>query len=261
MGDLFRMRSRALFLVILVLLTIGASVAIGISKKIQVYELLNASSEISYASPNESYFVSDSQVYNLTIHNYQDLYNSSEEVLLVTAGPAIQNRGIFENTVTISSVYKSTHGLNAGDSLVIFEPIRLRSNRVSISFSYVPMVESNQYIVFLSHVDTFGNMHVFNFVTPLFGKIPVKDRITIQEYDFIEGQEFKYDNLTSTDLIILNLSEIIKQIEAQVIIDPQNPYLQTELQNTLLFHNDQASIKEVIEVVYKKLLNRDVFFN
>lgn len=232
----------------------------GYEKKMKEDVFIDQSSVLSYQSPYSSTFNSEAQVYNLSINSYQTLFDECEEVLLVRPTITSLNRGVVQTEAKVIMIYKSKMNLAIGDELNIFEPIHKKSDKLEIDFSYIPMGKENEYLVFLNHVDTFQNEKYFNFITPLFGLIPIKDSIKILDLNYHEGETYMYESIKDYDLILWDLTDNLELIKTQLREDPENSIIQSELDSTLKYKNDQNELINVISAAYKNLLNRDLSY-
>lgn len=260
MGVYIFMRIKWWALLCVTLISVIISGIYGYEKKKQEDVPIDQFSALSYHSPYSSTFISEAQVYNLSVNSYQALFDECEEVLLVSPLLTNQNRGTFQTEVKVITAYKSKMGLDTEDELVIFEPMRLRTDKIETEFSYLPMVVENQYLVFLNHVDSFQDKKYFNFITPLFGLIPIKDSIKIIDLSYHEGETYKYESIKDYDLILWDLTDYLELVKSQLQEDPENKFIQVELESTLKYMKDQNELLNVIFDAYKNILNRDLIY-
>lgn len=260
MGVYNFMRIKWWALLSVTLISVVISGIYGYEKKNQEDVFIDQSSVLSYQSPYSSTFISKAQVYNLSINSYQALFDECEEVLLVRPTITSLNRGVVQTEAKVIMIYKSKMNLSIGDELNIFEPIRKKSDKLEIDFSYIPMVKENEYLVFLNHVDTFRNEKYFNFITPLFGLIPIKDSIKILDLSYHEGETYMYESIKDYDLILWDLTDSLELYKTQLREDPENSIIQSVMDSTLKYKNDQNELINVISAAYKNILNRDLSY-
>lgn len=251
------MKSKTIVLLSLLIITLSISTIIGQKKDKSGNNFGIANSdEFSFKTPGLFFEESDGQIYDISINDFDSLTDQSDTILKIAAGPNIQPRGIVQNESTIIQIFKNGNNLSTGEKITIFEPILKNDQGVYADYAFLPMVEGQEYFVFLKSIDTFSGSKFFNFSSALYGKIPVNNKISIIRTEYTDDIKIDYLFLRTMDFIFFDTTNIMIQYNDALSKEPGNTYYVELLSKTIQYNEFKNSLIKVINKVQEKYGNQ-----
>lgn len=180
-------------LILPIIVLIGVSICIGLrnSRTItQVNALVDDSNmKYQFLSFYNEFFSNNvtTDTYNNEVSCLADLENISDYIMLATPITRCQQSSLFITEFQIKKVFK---GKYTQKNFFMFEPTSLMKDNSSDEYKmiipmgwYLPVIEGEQYLLFLNRVDAYGHDDLFTMVSNPYAKVPLKEVVRVGNID------------------------------------------------------------------------------